>query len=549
MSDATTTTRQELNWNVLTGPWLEAMDLDAVPHTCSPLEALNQAHTIRCIAAASPLDLFAAHRFLLTLLYWKAGAAGGVNPLRESLLNGVLPRAVLNAIEAEAHRFWVFDEEAPFLQDPSVRDIRRNKSAGSFFSEFASGTNIAHFHHGDDKKMRLCMGCATIGIVRVVPWSQSGGSGITPAVHNAPPVVALASGGNLAVTLGLNLVPLMVEAGEPRWSGHFMPSDKDQPVPYLEAFTWNPRRIHLRSLEPAQVCWRCGKTGITVVGQIVYEKNDETKKRANKQPFEWQDPAAFYTADEPYTTRKSTREEVAAHGRDLAWLLSQEDAQKSIVVEANPDHHGWVLVVPCTNPANNKTFDHRQIELTSFSADAIRAELPVVAPASRPSGLDGWSEPQKTFRVEGAARFVRAGARLLTPADWAALSAAAYRDMHDSPAAFDVLSGLLWGLRRRGIYLPRNVAWLTLKLMAAVPVRARVLRPSAPFNPIHSLPKRQLAERRKEKPAPSPYPVSFPRGNRLEAELRGALDRNMRRRRPEPIDWASLCYGLDRLVD
>ena len=95
------------DWNVLTSRWLEVMNLDAEASIHSPLESLNWASRLRCITLASPLDLFAAHRLLLTLLYWKAEVAGGVPQVRESLLRGEVPRLVLDAIEAEASCFWI----------------------------------------------------------------------------------------------------------------------------------------------------------------------------------------------------------------------------------------------------------------------------------------------------------------------------------------------------------------------------------------------------------------------------------------------------------
>ena len=539
---------EDAGWNVLTSRWLEVMNLDAEAQVYSPLKALDRASEIRCIAIASPLDLFAAHRLLLTLLYWKADVAGGVQPVRESLLRGETPRVVVDGIEAEASCFRMFDDEAPFLQDPSARADRKGKSVGSLFAEFASGTNIAHFHHGDDKNMRLCVRCATVGMLRLVPWSQSGGRSVTPAVHGEPPIIAIATGRSLAITLGLNLVALPGAPGRPKWSGAFVPTDKNAPIRYLEALTWNPRRVHIGAPGEAELCWGCGQSEIGAVGPIVYLINEKTKKGSDREPFAWKDPAAFYRADKPYATTRSDKEAVATAGRDVVSLLDEDKAPTSAVVGANPDHQGWHLIIPCTRRA--KTFDHRGLELASLSPEAIRAKLPSEVRASRLKGLDGWAEPQRPSRVGGAALFVRAAARLLTEGDWAALSAVAYKEMHDSPAAFDVLSGLLWGLRGKVDGLPsRNVAWLVLKLMATVPPRARIPYVNAVFCPLRSLPKRQLGERRKDRSLASPYPVSFPRGCRLEADLRSALDRNRRQRRPERIDWASLCHGLDQLLD
>jgi hypothetical protein len=372
--------------------------------------------------------------------------------------------------------------------------------------------------------------------------------------------VAIASGENLAITLGLNLIPLPGEAGEAKWTGRFVPTEMDAAVPYLEAFTWNPRRIHLGSPQPAEVCWRCGRTDIVAVGRIVYAKNEGTKRRKDKGnktiPFVWQDPSGFYAGDAPYTTKKSHDEALAARGRDLDFLLDEESRCNAGVVTGNVGHLGWSLVIPCTNAGNNKTFDHRQLELPCFSGDAVRSALPPDVPVGGLKGLDGWAEPRPSGPGSGAWRFVRSAARVLTNGDWAALSAAAYREMHELPAAFDVFSGLLWGLRGKVNGLPsKKVAWLVLKLMGAVPPGARAPRTGATFSPLRDaesrrfLPRRQPDERRQERSVASRYPVSFPRGRRVEAALRSDIARHLRQRTPKPIDWAGLCHGLDQLLD
>jgi hypothetical protein len=223
----------------------------------------------------------------------------------------------------------------------------------------------------------------------------------------------------------------------------------------------------------------------------------------------------------------------------------KHERPKSLVVEKNTDHQGWILVVPCTNPANNKTFDHRQLELNNLSPETIRALMPSNQ-QSRRQGLDGWIQPNQLY-PQGIKQFVLAVGKLLTQADWGALANAALRAMHEAPAAFDVFSGLYWGLRDKNIKrLPsRNAAWLTLKLMAAVPAPARLIHAKANFSPLQSLPKRQVNERSRT----SIYPVSFPSGPRLEAALRDALDSNLRLRNPKRVDWISLCNGLDQLLN
>ena len=544
-----------MNYNLLEEKWIPVLWKDGHTSRVGVLEALELPGEIHCIALASPLDLFAVHRFILTLLYWKAALANGVDHVRDSLLtHSRVPVAVSAGIKKEAASFNLFDDKSPFMQDPSLRSIggAEKKSAGSFFAECATGTNIAHFHHGDDENMRLCLPCATLGMLRVVPWTQSGGAGLTPSVHNAPPIMAMAAGANLALTLGLNLVPLDIEAGQARWSGFFKPADSTKPINYLEAFTWNPRRILLSSPETG-VCWYCGESGLPTIGKIAYVKNDNTKllKKGGKSiPFSWHDPAGFYH-DSDYAAIRSYSEIGAMDNKDLALLLGKDmgakkrERPRAIVVEKNVGWQGWHLVIPCTNPKNNKSFDHRLLDLNDLSPEALRSALPTANPQAI-RGLDGWKQPKRS-RLHGSEQFVLSAANVLTQADWGILSNAAFRDMHYSPAAFDVFSGLYWGLPDKKINrLPsRNVAWLTLKLMAFVPARVRVIDSHATFRPLQLLPKRQINEGGRT----SLYPVSFPSGPRLEAALRAALDGNMRRRHAEPVDWIGLCSGLDQLLD
>jgi len=543
-----------MDYNLLDEEWIPVLYHDGGFRRVGAMKALEQAREIRCITLASPLDLFAVHRFLLTLLYWKAELAGGVEQVRESLLKGEIPSEVLNGIKGEAHCFDLFDDKSPFLQDPFVHNEKKLKSVGSLFAELASGTNIAHFHHGDDKKMRLCLPCVTLGMLRVVPWSQQGGQGVSPSIHGAPPFMAIANGDNLGITLALNLVSLDGKPGKARWSGYFKPTDSTKSIPYMEALTWNPRRIHLPAPQKG-LCWYCGQSGVPTVGQIVYLKNENTRLSQGKGKRKgvsgkWHDACAFYWKDEPIRTAKSTKEDQAMCNKDLAQLLGKHGTKKEqsppepFVFKKNKEHQGWYPVIPCT--AQAKTFDHRGIELTNFSSETIRTLLPVVGSMERQKALEGWKEP-KLKQAQGIRHFVEAAVTLLSAADWATLSNAAYHEMHESPAGFDILSGLYWGLRGKkvkGLPWP-NVAWLMLKLMGSVCAHTRIIRLNARFNPLMSVPKRQLGTGGRA----SIYPVSFPRGFRLEAAIRAALAGNMRKRNPELIDWIGLCDGLNQLID
>ncbi len=551
MADQLIESENRPQWNVLTDAWLDVLTLRAEPLTLAPLDALGRAADIRGIATANPLDLFAAHRFLLTLLYWKAEAAGGTPAVRQSLLSGTVPQAVLNALAAERARFCLFDDKVPFLQDPAARLSKGSKSVASLFAEFSNGTNVAHFHHGDDDGMRLCLPCATMGLMRLIPWTQAGGQGLTPSVHGAPPIAALATGENLAISLGLNLASLAAEAGEPRWTGAFVPSNPKDAIPYLEALTWNPRIVHLRSPQPSAVCWRCGRQSVDAVGPIVYLKNAATKKPVKDHVFDWQDPAAFYDPDKPGATRKSNREAAAFSGDDLRWLRDDPRTARSLLEESSPDPDAWQLVIPCTNPANNKTFDHRMLTLPHLRLEEPRTPAQG-SPGTRAirTTNDGWPWPCSDSAIRDATLYVRTAHRVLSAADWATVASAAYRGMHDVPAAFDIWAGVYWSMRGRVHALPsRPATWLVLKLMAAVPARLREPIRGARETLLGSLPRRQLEVRIAGRRGKFAYPVAPPRGNRLEAELRQAIQANLQRRIPWRIDWGGLCHLLDQLLD
>lgn len=534
-------------WNVLTSPWLEVMDSRAHLKRLSVLDALQDAPNLHRIVAAAPLDLFAIHRFLLTLLYWQAEDADGVLKMRKALLAGRVPGNVVKGLRDEAGQFDMFDPKKPFLQDPTVKEAKP-LSAASLFSEMTAGTNVAHFHHGDDASARLCLRCAALGLLRLVPWTQSGGAGKQPSLHGAPPIMAIAIGQTLCETLGLNLVPLDRAIGKPRWSGQFKPSARKSSVPLMEGLTWNPRRVHLGDPQADAQCLRCGAAGESVIGPIVFEKNPACKQE-DADPSAWRDIAAFYK-DEDHRTIKTSRESDAATGDDLRRLFEQrfgkkiEPAPTSAVVQANPDHDDWLVVMPCTNPANNKSFDHRCEVLEGFHAAApARAGFwndSVPWQAGDKRAVRQLDSPRPSA---GVLKFVRLAAGL-DPASWAVLEQAAHTSLNQSPAAFDIFTGLYWPLRNRDRTVPsRNAAWLALKLMAAAGrLRPQPRRLTGSYEPWRDLPLHDSPAKARV------YAKAIPQGRQLETALREVLHRHARKTKPAPIDWPGLCQFIDNVT-
>jgi hypothetical protein len=523
------------------------MDTQAQLKRLSVLNALETAADLHRIIAASPLDLFAIHRFLLTLLYWQSEDADGVAQLRKALLAGRVPGNVVKGLQDAADQFDLFDAKKPFLQDPTVKDSEPH-TAAYLFAEMASGTNIAHFQHGDDDAVRLCLHCATLGLLRLIPWIQSGGPGLQPALHGAPPIMPLALGQDLCETLGLNLVPLDRPMGRPQWSGQFKPSAQTSGIPLMEGLTWNARRIHLGVPQPNGTCMKCGTTAETVIGPIAFKKNPYCQLDKTYLAT-WKDLHAFYK-DDNVTTVKTSRESEAAVCGDLRRLGEQrfgkkiEPAPTSAVVQANPGHDEWLVVMPCTNPANNKSFDHRCEVLEGFGAASLaRAEfwhdsVPWQAGDKRTLPQLDSAQPSA-----GVLKFVRLAAGL-DAASWAVLEQAADTSLSHSPAAFDIFTGLYWPLRNKDRTVPsRNAAWLALKLMAtAGRLRPQPRQLTGPYEPWSDLALRNSPAKARV------YPKAIPQGRQLETALRKLIDRHAQKTSPARIDWPGLCQFINNVT-
>jgi hypothetical protein len=531
-----------VSWNALLSPWLQVMDLGARTQRISVLDAISRGSEIHRIAEPSPLDLFAAHRFILTLLYWRAESSGGVEQLRKALLAGRVPRDLTRALGQASDHFSLFDPKRPFMQDPAVRD-EKPLSACSLFAELSSGTNVAHFHHGDDQSSRLCLRCATLGLLRLAPWTQSGGRGKHPSVHGAPPIVAIAVGSSLCETLALNLVDPEVNLGTPQWTGQFKPRGGRRGITLLEGFTWNPRRVHLGVPQLRGLCANCGDASAETVGPVVYMTNAACEIDA-RAINEWRDPAVFYKPNEAGTA-KTSGESDAALREDIVRLYERrfgkkvDPAPQSQVVKSNPEHRDWLVVMPCTNPANNKSFDHRVESITSIDGtppprgsmwyDRIRWRASegreVTIPSPRPTA--------------GMRRFVAAVAQL-DDRSWGVLVDSANRRLDQDAAAFDIFTGIYWPLRSRDPTVPgRNAAWMALKIMAT----ARKARPQrgsrpGPFRPWLCI------ETAASPVGTSAYRRTMPTGCALESELRTIIQSQLAQNPTTQIDWPGLCQFL-----
>ena len=266
---------------------------------------------------------------------------------------------------------------------------------------------------------------------------------------------------------------------------------------------------------------------------ITFKKNEAVKRPkddgAKAPPLDWRDPAFIYS--EKYSeTIKSSSESSAATAEDLRFLHREPPGSESAAT--------FTIVVPCTNPANNKTFDHRRVEVGAI------ADLPQHRPTHHgadprslieeplPDRSVGWRGTAVTPSVRTAIRrFVTVAINALNDADWLLLHRAIGRPMDQDAEAFAVFSAVFWRVRGGGRpQLRREASWTLLKLMALAPSRLRVIAPDAQFGSLlDALPTKQASSSRSAQSDAEPYPLAPPRGHALEVALAAAVENQVTR--------------------
>src|SRR5690625_1613237 len=131
-------------FNVLTDPWIEAVDGDGHREQYGLLPLLRKAHALQKVVDASPVIQFGLYRLLVTFVQ-HALQLSSYEDLAEVLDEGAFDiRAFEKYVEGiGVNRFDLFDAERPFLQSPPMEgDERKTDSVVRLFYHFPAGTNV-----------------------------------------------------------------------------------------------------------------------------------------------------------------------------------------------------------------------------------------------------------------------------------------------------------------------------------------------------------------------------------------------------------------------
>ena len=186
-------------------------------------------------------------------------------------------------IEQCGDAFDLFHAERPFLQ--TKMDNSKPKPLAGVFPATPSGTNVSHWHHLPEDRLRVSAMEAARLLTTIAPFMTAGGAGLSPSINGAPALYALPMGENLFETIVMN-IPIRASQdsgdGEVAWRSRRIPGQERSQATTVEALTWRPRRIQLIA--------DYDESNNLSVSEMRFEKGDSTR-------LNWIDASLAYRFD------------------------------------------------------------------------------------------------------------------------------------------------------------------------------------------------------------------------------------------------------------
>lgn len=272
-----------MTFNLVTEPWVRAVTVDGTPTTLSLKDVFTRAGTIRSLAGELETQNVAILRVLLAILQraLDAAAPDGEDTIRERVelvrtdWDEFAVPAVHAYLDAHAHRFDLFDADAPFMQVPGmaamngklgpVRKLVYDMPDNHSFMTSRSSGSVATLTHAEAARWLINVhafdlaGIKTgmVGQAGVQGGKAYGKKGERGLTWGAQGRLVHLVGATLLDTLLLNVWAVLLPARDrvndlPAWERPVdtvhpdgdMPSRPSGPV---DLFTWQGRRVLLRS--------------------------------------------------------------------------------------------------------------------------------------------------------------------------------------------------------------------------------------------------------------------------------------------------------------
>lgn len=286
-------------FNLLDSEWIPVLYADGRFERVGIRKALEDAGSIRTIAASNPMDRVALLRFLLAVLYWCRGNPPEDDEKGRLVAGGQFPAGWFSKLDEHRDCFNLLGAGERFYQNSAYQSHSPEHTINYLIHEVPSGTNKWHFRHASDMEDGLCPACCVLGLLRLSVFATSGGKGMSaatgksPGINAKPPLYVLPIGNTLAESLCLSwtLAPLL---GAPVWEDAGQNLSQQGEVPLLLGLTWIPRSIWLGAPEvPEAICAGCGRRG-PLIRCCVFDGKGSSKaeRRIWRDPHVIYDPAA-----------------------------------------------------------------------------------------------------------------------------------------------------------------------------------------------------------------------------------------------------------------
>lgn len=268
------------SFNVLTEPWIRAIDHHNNENEYSLLDLLANAHHLEGIYDPSPVIQFGVYRLLITFTQ----VALNISELED--IEDVLSRGSfdMNRIHDYVERvgkekFDLFHPDTPFLQHlPPEEGYRKDKKASPAKMLFfvPKGNNVVHFYHGDPNDIAISPEVAVRALCSLAPFATIDGQGYSSSINGTPPWYVLAIGDTLFETLTINCIAIpfrgLTIPGTPSWeqSRILVPGETRQCTSLAEGYTWSPRQIRLIPSEGG-TCSYSGRKSSILIREIIWD--------------------------------------------------------------------------------------------------------------------------------------------------------------------------------------------------------------------------------------------------------------------------------------
>jgi CRISPR system Cascade subunit CasA len=252
-------------FNLTDEPWIPVRFPDGTRAELGVRDTLLRAKDIAVIEDASPLVVAALHRFLLAVLYRALEGPTDIDQAKGWFKSGLPADKITAYLEQWRHRFWLFDERAPFFQISDFEPKKWNAWTVLAAEHNANNAKVLFDHIDVTKPGDISASKAIRWVLAIQTFTLGGGNSEFRYTKGAPSTktaMFLPLGNNLEDTLLFCLVPqnrAVLAQDLPVWEREAetlasLKSGVGRAIGGIaDRYTWRTRSIRLRSDETGNV--------------------------------------------------------------------------------------------------------------------------------------------------------------------------------------------------------------------------------------------------------------------------------------------------------